>query len=61
VDLDPEEVVCGADVLPAPVSGVSRDVELDLLQQSAVRLDALSDVWDVVPSRFVFSELLRCI
>src|SRR5439155_17385125 len=46
--------VRGADVLPLPVPGVSRNVELDLLQQSAVRLHAFSDVWDVVPSRFCF-------
>jgi len=61
VDLDPEKVVRGADVLPPPVPGVPRDVELDLLQQSAVRLDAFSDVWDVGPSRFSFSDLIRCI
>jgi hypothetical protein len=61
VDLDAEEVVRGADVLPPPVPRVSRDVELDLLQQSAVRLDAFSDVWDVGPSRFSFSDLIRCI
>jgi hypothetical protein len=61
VDLDPQQVVRRADVLPLPVPGVSRDVELDLLEQSAVRFDAFSDIWDVVPSRFLFSELVRCI
>jgi len=61
VDLDPEEVVGGADVLPPPVPGIPGDVELDLLQQSAVALDAFSDVGDVVPSRFLGSELIRCI
>jgi len=52
VDLDPEEVVRGADVLPPPVAGVPGDVELDLLQQAAVAFDAFSDVGDVVPSGF---------
>jgi hypothetical protein len=61
VDLDPEKVVRGADVLPPPVPRVPGDVELDLLQQSAVRLDAFSDVWDVGPSRFSLSELVRSI
>jgi len=53
VDLDPEEVVRGADVLPPPVARVSRDPELDLLQQSAVGLDAFTDVGDVCSLPFL--------
>src|SRR2546427_7774807 len=54
VDLDSQQVVRGADVLPPPVAGVPRDSELDLLQEPAVGLDAFTDVGDVVPSRLSF-------
>src|SRR5205823_9462046 len=43
-ELDAEEVVRRADVLPPPVSGVARDDELNLLQQSAVLFDSVTDI-----------------
>src|SRR5436309_236997 len=60
VDLDPEQVVRRADVLAPPVPRVSRDPELDLLDQPAVGLDAFTDVGDVCPSRCSSPNSLLC-
>src|SRR6266568_3430877 len=43
-ELDAQQVVRGADVLAASVPGVARDDELDLLQESSVLFDAVTDV-----------------
>jgi len=56
MDLDSQQVVRGADVLPPPVARIPRDSELDLLQEPAVGLDAFTDVGDVVPSLFLVLE-----
>src|SRR5213593_3613434 len=53
MDLDAEQVVRRPDVLSPSVACVPRDSELDLLQEPAIGLNAFTDVWDVVPSRFV--------
>src|SRR5436853_1126982 len=43
-ELDPEEVVGRADVFPSSIPSVPGDHELDLLQQSAVLFDSVTDV-----------------
>src|SRR5881409_1584002 len=46
-ELDAEQVVRCADVLSAPVSGVAGDHQLDLLEQSSVLFNAITDVGHV--------------
>src|SRR3989441_498450 len=46
-ELDAEQVVRGADVLSPPVSDVAGDHQLDLLEQSSVLFDSVTDVGHV--------------
>src|SRR3989442_7745846 len=43
-ELDPEQVVRGADVLSAAVAGVAGDHQLNLLEQSSVLFNAVADI-----------------